>query len=218
MEIGARVTKHQVALSAPLSLRSCGTRAGCPAAQRLGAGLVPRSRLPPPGCVCAHRLARPHFPTTRVAFESKLRRKLAVQVPGMAGLGRRPQRTARESPRENVPPFLPRCEESVEKSCPRRPHGLCFSLGPELCARVHFEDGPTQGWFSELLTGASPCGCPALLSRVFQPSPARFVVFFFLPCGKETGLYRRKKKPESFKVGAAVKHFKISSRAGSEFW
>uniref|UniRef100_A0A5F9DN10 Uncharacterized protein n=1 Tax=Oryctolagus cuniculus TaxID=9986 RepID=A0A5F9DN10_RABIT len=52
-----------------------------------------------------NRFTHPHFPTTRVAFESKPRRKLAVQVPGMAGLGRRPRRTARESPRENAAPF-----------------------------------------------------------------------------------------------------------------
>lgn len=195
---GDRSPCHQapgrfVRTSEPAQLRDTGRLSRCPEAQRLGAGLVPRSRLPPPGCVCAHRLARPHFPTTRVAFEGKLRRKVAVQVPGMAGLGRRPS-GLRGSPRGERVPFLPHREESVEKSCPRRPHGLCFSLGPELGARVHFEDGPTQGCFSELLTGASPCGCPALLSRVFQPSPARFVVFFFLPCGKETGLYRRKQK------------------------
>lgn len=218
MEIGARVTKHQVALSAPLSLRSCGTRAGCPAAQRLGAGLVPRSRLPAPGCVCAHRLARPHFPTTRVAFEGKLRRKVAVQVPGMAGLGRRPS-GLRGSPRGERAPFLPRRRRAWRRAAragrtasasPWDPSSV-----PAFTSRMDLRRAGFQNCSREPPRAAAPRSC-----LVFSNLLPHVLWFFFSsPVEKKlVCIEENKNKPESCKVGAAVKHFKISSRAGSEFW
>lgn len=208
--MGVRVTKHQVVLSAPLSLRSSGTRAGHRAAQRLGAGLFPISRLPPPGCVCAHRVTRAHFPTTCVAFE----RKLAVQVPGMAGLGRRPRQTARESLRENAAPFPAplRGERGEELPTPAaRPRASPWD--PSSVRVFTSQDGPPQGWFSELLTGASlrPASGASPAWPPHAAAPRSCLVFsnllthvlwvFFLPCGKETGLYRRKKNQNPLKLG-----------------